>query len=276
MELPIVTQLRDLAQDPANRVSIVSDQGCLPGLVLFLDNDETAVIDTAVEALELLSRCAENRDTMRDELGLVISLDAIVKRNDIEESTKSLAKMTLAAICASRDNDPMTPDGMVAPSQANTECRKFFVGSINHTARTVTLQINGLVDQESRSTVEELLLEVRGVVSFTFDMPQQRCVIRARKEVDVEMLCSAIEKSKIMTAQQIVRGEGGRETVLSFGEQPSTVQGGAGGHIPCYLDDDDEDLEPVDGKAVARTAPDGYGGGWFNTLGTYISSSLYW
>lgn len=41
--LSVVTQLRDLASEPQNREVIVKDQGCLPGLVLFLDHQNLDV-----------------------------------------------------------------------------------------------------------------------------------------------------------------------------------------------------------------------------------------
>lgn len=42
--LAVVTQLRDLASEPQNRETIVQDQGCLPGLVLFLDHKDPNVL----------------------------------------------------------------------------------------------------------------------------------------------------------------------------------------------------------------------------------------
>lgn len=42
--LSVVTQLRDLASEPQNREAIVQDQGCLPGLVLFLDHKDSKVL----------------------------------------------------------------------------------------------------------------------------------------------------------------------------------------------------------------------------------------
>lgn len=42
--LSVVTQLRDLASEPQNREAIVKDQGCLPGLVLFLDHKSPDVL----------------------------------------------------------------------------------------------------------------------------------------------------------------------------------------------------------------------------------------
>lgn len=42
--LSVVSQLRDLASEPQNREVIVQDQGCLPGLVLFLDHKDPEVL----------------------------------------------------------------------------------------------------------------------------------------------------------------------------------------------------------------------------------------
>ena len=42
--LSVVSQLRDLATEPQNREAIVQDQGCLPGLVLFMGHEDTQVL----------------------------------------------------------------------------------------------------------------------------------------------------------------------------------------------------------------------------------------
>lgn len=46
--LAVVNQLRDLAADPMNRRAIVQDQGCLPGLILFLDHANPQVVYSAL------------------------------------------------------------------------------------------------------------------------------------------------------------------------------------------------------------------------------------
>lgn len=60
----VVNQLRDLAADPMNRRAIVQDQGCLPGLILFLDHPNPQVVYSAllvsplvVDALHSISQC---------------------------------------------------------------------------------------------------------------------------------------------------------------------------------------------------------------------------
>lgn len=46
--LTVVNQLRDLAADPLNRRAIVEDQGCLPGLILFLDHPNPQIVYSAL------------------------------------------------------------------------------------------------------------------------------------------------------------------------------------------------------------------------------------
>jgi hypothetical protein len=57
----------------------VKDQACLPGLVLFMDNEDQAVVELTVQALDYLADCGDNHTIMLNELGLVISLKAIAE-----------------------------------------------------------------------------------------------------------------------------------------------------------------------------------------------------
>lgn len=50
--LSVVSQLRDLASEPQNREVIVKDQGCLPGLVLFLDHQNHDVLLATLQVSE--------------------------------------------------------------------------------------------------------------------------------------------------------------------------------------------------------------------------------
>ncbi|XP_035173566.1 armadillo repeat-containing protein 1 isoform X2 [Oxyura jamaicensis] len=77
--LSVVNQLRDLAADPLNRRAIVQDQGCLPGLILFLDHPSPPVVHSALLALRYLAECRANREKMRSELGMMLSLQNVIQ-----------------------------------------------------------------------------------------------------------------------------------------------------------------------------------------------------
>eukprot|EP00047_Mylnosiga_fluctuans_P015697 m.48600 g.48600 ORF g.48600 m.48600 type:complete len:266 (+) comp6041_c0_seq1:669-1466(+) len=265
MEHGIVSQIRTLALDPNNRAAIVKDQGCLPGLVLFLDNVNADVVECAVEALALLAECPENVSTMWNELGLVVSLNAVAANLSLPYGVRTQAR-SVVGIISPRVTAP-TPAPLTTSATSNE--------GLAVKSRTITLQIKGLDDLLCRKQIEEQLLDLKGVVSFVFDMKAQRVDVRTRAEITPESICSAIAKTKTMTASQVVRTEEGQEVVLSFGRGPAEKENAP--RTLKYLDDDEAIPEPViSAKAVARVGDAGAGSGWFSSIGSYISKSLYW
>lgn len=53
--MSVVTQLRDLASEPQNRVAIAKDEGCLPGLVLFLDHKDPEVVFATLQVVPFVT-----------------------------------------------------------------------------------------------------------------------------------------------------------------------------------------------------------------------------
>lgn len=66
--LAVVNQLRDLAADPLNRRAIVEDQGCLPGLILFLDHPNPQVVYSALLVRHVKFHCVMFMFYMRKEI----------------------------------------------------------------------------------------------------------------------------------------------------------------------------------------------------------------
>ncbi|XP_025049945.1 armadillo repeat-containing protein 1-like isoform X1 [Alligator sinensis] len=94
--LAVVNQLRDLAADPLNRRAIVQDQGCLPGLILFLDHPNPPVVHSALLALRYLAECRANREKMKSELGMMLSLQTVIQKEKLQhDPTPSYLGVTL-------------------------------------------------------------------------------------------------------------------------------------------------------------------------------------
>jgi hypothetical protein len=72
--LDIVSQLRKLAEDNANRKRIVSDKTYLDGIVKFLENEDEQVVVGALKIVELLAVQTENRATLANADGLATNL----------------------------------------------------------------------------------------------------------------------------------------------------------------------------------------------------------
>lgn len=271
--LKVVQQLRDLAADPQNRATIVRDQGCLPGLVIFLDNGNPKVVLTALEALGFLAQVPSNRPLMKNEVGLLISVRRIINRPKALSEVKSSAQ-TLHDLL-------IPPAGSARPLlQSRASRGNSFLGSSNKKAKLITLQIEGMKDLASRKLVEERLLGVKGVISFTFNLAVQRCYLRVQSDLKPEILCQVVLSLKHLEGRQVVKNENGEEVLLSFGPSPeASLQDEKENKpvkLPDYLPENLADPQSEEERAVERSGAAGGGGGWFGAVSSFISNSLYW
>ncbi|KAJ8272664.1 hypothetical protein GJAV_G00091960 [Gymnothorax javanicus] len=268
--LAVVNQLRDLAADPLNRRAIVQDQGCLPGLILFLDHPNPQVVYSALLAVRYLAECRANREKMKGELGMMLSLQNVMQKTTTPGETKLLASEVYELLQAA---------GTAADDQADggASCRRkaqFFLGTTNKRAKTVVLHIDGLDDPSRRSLCEEALLKIRGVISFTFQMAVKRCIVRIRSDLKAEALGSAIASTKVMKAQQVVKNEDGKEVLVPFPEDgPVDVEQNT--DLPDYLPEEESPSQDPD-KAVSRVGSAQEGVGWLSTAANFLSRSFYW
>ncbi|OCT76867.1 armadillo repeat containing 1 L homeolog isoform X1 [Xenopus laevis] len=268
--LAVVNQLRDLASDPLNRRAIVQDHGCLPGLILFLDHPNPQVVYSALLALRYLAECRANREKMRCELGMMLSLQNVIQKTTTPGDTQLLATEVYDLLQGTN-----TADGDCT-NEMNSRRRKaqFFLGATNKRAKTVVLHIDGLDDTSRRSLCEDALLKIKGVISFTFQMAVQRCVVRIRSDLKAEALASAIASTKVMKAQQVVKGETGEELLVPFQDAPVEVEENT--DLPDYLPEDESPMKEQD-KAVSRVGAHQDGAGnWLSTAANFLSRSFYW
>ncbi|XP_061821355.1 armadillo repeat-containing protein 1 [Nerophis lumbriciformis] len=271
--LTVVNQLRDLAADPLNRRAIVEDQGCLPGLILFLDHPNPQVVYSALLAVRYLAECRANREKMKSELGMMLSLQNVMQKSTSPGETKLLASEIYEILQSAGKEEAEQAEAAAASCRRKAQ---FFLGSNNKRAKTVVLHIDGLDDSTRRSLCEEALLKIRGVISFTFQMAVKRCVVRIRSDLKADALGTAINSTKVMTAQQVVKTDDGGELIMPFQED---CEGAAAVEenidIPDYLPEEESPSQEPD-KAVTRVGSVTDGMGWLNTAANFLTRSFYW
>ncbi|XP_066576508.1 armadillo repeat-containing protein 1 [Amia ocellicauda] len=268
--LAVVNQLRDLAADPLNRRAIVQDQGCLPGLILFLDHPNPQVVYSALLAVRYLAECRANREKMKSELGMMLSLQNVMQKTTTPGETKLLASEIYEILQSSSSAEG-------GQAEEATSCRRkaqFFLGTTNKRAKTVVLHIDGLDDASRRNLCEEALLKIRGVISFTFQMAVKRCIVRIRSDLKAEALGTAIASTKVMKAQQVVKSEDGDEVMIPF-QEDAPVEVEQITDLPDYLPEEESPSKEQD-KAVSRVGSKTDGSGWLNTAANFLSRSFYW
>ncbi|CAL8393887.1 unnamed protein product [Arctogadus glacialis] len=266
--LSVVGQLRDLASEPQNREAIVQDQGCLPGLVLFLDVQDEDVLFAALQTLRYLAEQPRNIPIMSNELGMMVSLENLTERACLSGEVLSLAKEVHGILSA-----PV----IRTPERERRKKPQFFINATNKKAKSVTLHIQGLDSTDQRGLCEEALLKVKGVISFTFQMATKRCTVRIRSDLTTESLASAIAETKVLSAKQVVKNEAGEEILLAL--KPSGVEVQQNSVLPDYLPEEEEEESPEKdlGRAVSRPAAQQDGSGsWINAAASFLSKNFYW
>ncbi|XP_072297908.1 armadillo repeat containing 1, like [Eucyclogobius newberryi] len=267
--LSVVTQLRDLASEPQNREVIVQDQGCLPGLVLFLDHKNPEVLLATLQTLRYLSEMSPNIPIMKNELGMMVSLETLMERKGLSVDLTSLAREVYDILITPITARPTTHD------RERGKKPQFFINSSNKKAKSVTLHIQGLDGSEQRSLCEEALLKVKGVISFTFQMASKRCTVRIRADLSTESLATAIAATKTLSAQQVVKNEEGDEVLMSLNVSEAEVQQNTA--LPDYLPEDEDSPEKDLSRAVSRTtAKDDSSGTWLNAAASFLTKTFYW
>ncbi|KAG9278244.1 armadillo repeat-containing protein 1 [Astyanax mexicanus] len=273
--LAVVNQLRELTADPLNRRAIAEDQGCIPGLILFLDHSNPEVVYSALQALRYLSECRANREKMSGEFGMLLSLQNIVEKTTTPGETRLLASEVYELL----RNAGADGGGEDERGEETASCRRkaqFFLGSSNKRAKTVTLHIDGLDDSERRTLCEEVLLRIRGVISFTFQMAVKRCIVRIRSDLTAETLGSAIASTKVLKAQHVVKTENGEEVLIPFHEEGEEEDNAPVSiNLPEYLSEDDSPSVEKE-KVLSRVGSASEGSGWLASATNFLSRSFYW
>ncbi|XP_070843608.1 armadillo repeat containing 1, like [Chaetodon trifascialis] len=267
--LSVVSQLRDLASEPQNREVIVQDQGCLPGLVLFLDHKNPEVILATLQTLRYLAELSPNIPTMKNELGMMVSLENLTGSTGLSTDITALAQEVFDILSAPANPLPRTPE------REKRKKSQFFINSSNKKAKSVTLHIQGLDSIAQRGLCEEALLKVRGVISFTFQMASKRCTVRIRSDLPTESLASAIAATKVLSAEQVVKNEAGEEVYIPLNSRGVEVQQNSA--IPDYLPEEEDSPEKEVNKAISRTtAKEDSSGSWLNTAASFLTKTFYW
>lgn len=283
---------------------LCEDQTMLKFLVYVLEEttDEIALLSLKV----LAALCADDSrcNVVAQTFGLTQSLE-LLSTGDHEFAVKEAAlrlkmrlleaKVALIAkqqeeaanmrlICDSLGDWQGDEATKATPPQA--KCPSL-LGQHNSTAKVVSLHIEGLCSQSDKERCEEKLLDVRGVISFTFDMERRRCVVRVKSDLSPRVLIQAIRSTGTMSAMQVANSAAPKlpsrsvDRPSSEATQPddglmeATCEAKESESLPAYLPEADS---PIREDAVVRCkkSKSSSVSGWLGAAATFITKSLYW
>lgn len=260
--------MKKMASDPKKRKALIKDNTCIGGLVMVLSNPDVNVVSLAVETLTLLADTAEHRQLLKNFLGMLDQIENIIEKSDCDKHLRDLAEK-LYVVLTQTDQTPLKDSFNISQTKVRT-------GKSKSSSKTkhIILQIKGMIDKSDRELLMRLLLQVKGVVSITFDLNKKRCILRTKQEVKPEQLVQSVCKSQTMTAQQVVRDDRGEEVLISFGTNMKEVDK-ENTTLPDYLPDIDS--PKADSKSLARNDKgQEKQSGWLTSAVSFISNSFYW
>ncbi|MEE6475765.1 hypothetical protein FKM82_010854 [Ascaphus truei] len=241
----VVTHLRDLASDPQNRASIVRDKSCIAGLILFLSHQDTRVIESALKTIHYLCENPTHCEIMKNELGMMVSLENIRNRCGIGDDIKLLAQSVHSLL-----NTPILLHNAYTPEPTARKNRpQFFLASSNKRAKTITLHIHGLDNVEKKNLCEDVLLKVKGVISITFQVAMRRCTVRVKSDLATEVDAPLPNMNSPMEKNS---------------------------YLPDYLPEEESPQKDME-KALTQTgSKDETHGSWINAAANFLTKTFYW
>lgn len=289
--LSIVKELRRLASIPSNRQYMLRND--VNSLLIFTDPDEQppVVVIEALHAIRYLAQEALKSEksllSFQSTVGLRELLQKIEDKPEFPDECRRVASEILFLIkCNARaphdEGQPhtranvsgvMTRAGLRS-ARRNKEPMKFLGGG-NKKAKTITLQVEGLENEECKQECINELLRVTGVISITFNMSARRCMVRARSDMHVESLVHAIHNTRKMLAKQVTKNESGEEVLVSF-------DGADSSELPPYLDEDpaESPIKEDEKKSVARPGytetVGNFAKSWLGSVVSAVNKNLYW
>ncbi|XP_014667254.1 PREDICTED: armadillo repeat-containing protein 1-like isoform X1 [Priapulus caudatus] len=272
--LATVTTYRQLATDPVKRAALIKDSACVAFLIYVLDDKCIEVVKNSLQTLWALCESAHYRPMLKNTYGFIPALETVATNTGFDHYCQKLARELLSLLkkelhCRPKDAANMNPASGRAGHKSKRQSHQFLLGSAR--SKTVVLQLKGMVSQDHRRVCEAQLLRVRGVISITFDHTKLRCIARVRADIKPEALVQAVAKTKVMSAEQVIKNEQGEEILICFDKRSD--QNKENTQLPPYLPEEDS---PVRAKAVARAGDDGQGGSWMSVAANFISKSFYW
>jgi len=188
MALEVVSQLLQLSRDPENRPFIVNNDGCLPGLVMFLENEDADVVRSAVETIHNLSLYEPNREILTKTPGLIAGL------NKLKPEEVPLLSSTLSAL-----EPRFQPESSLYTEK---------VAQKINAAKTHIFYIKGM-NNLTKHKVEETLVGVKGVVSFLIDVHTHKAVVRTMTSPDA--VVAAIKQAGLTATYGETEGDGSKD-----------------------------------------------------------------
>ncbi|KAF7233809.1 hypothetical protein EG68_10999 [Paragonimus skrjabini miyazakii] len=304
-DLETVLNLKVLAEDSYKCDTLLRDRTTLEGLVLLLSNSNKELVFLILQVLLTLSGRPKGPTTLKGLIGLDEQLHRLISSDRPQptkdaQSVEEIAKKVFTSVF---DVQQAKVSGCGATHNS--------LGRSPIQPTNVILRLYGIRDEADVDAVRSQLLQVRGVVSVTFQMHKQRVIVCAVTDLNPERLVHAVRAIRPQQLPTCPTNSGNQEIMkpgrLSENEirariirrrteahavsslrrtyskaEPKRVDSFRNYQAPVYLEDDADLFEVDESRAApklktrAREVDEKLGGGPISWLSDFLERSFFW
>lgn len=290
MDTHVLQTFKELATDDVKYQVLLKDEISLQGLVLLLSNEDWSIVSTVLEIFSSLFERSSAKSALESLMGLKEQLNSVVQSADSSEADewKTIAHSAgLLLRGLSRDRNSELPDAVCSPA---------------FRPRNVVLRLYGVCSDDVVELVRERLLQVRGVVSVTFQLTKRRAVVCVVPDLDPALLVAAVRsvehtnsgweddkhcssdvpiQARILRKRsQLVRNGSLRRSKSR--NYPRRKDQACTNEMPDYLDADADLFEVDESRAAPKLkggvnwSSEGEADGPINWLSNFLQRSFFW
>ncbi|THD22763.1 Armadillo repeat-containing protein 1 [Fasciola hepatica] len=301
-DVNVLLSFKELAEDDVNcqvllkvsRNTVVhfrtQDEISLQGLVLLLSNEDLSVVSTVLEIFSSLFERSGAKSVLRSLVGLKEQLNCVVK------SVSSSMTDEWKTIAYTADSLLRNLSGDHNSASSDPQCPPAF------RPRNVILRLYGVSSDIGVELVRERLLQVRGVVSVTFQLAKRRAIVCVVPDLDPTVLVAAVRSVEqvdsarkdsahcwpeapiqariVRKRSQLTRNDSLRRAKNRF--YPRRADQTCASEMPAYLDADADLFEVDETRAAPKLKADVYWGkeggtnGPVDWLSSLLERSFFW
>ncbi|KAF8566673.1 hypothetical protein P879_08896 [Paragonimus westermani] len=229
-DLETVLDLKVLAEDSYKCDTLLQDRTSLEGLVLLLSNSNKELVFLILQVFLTISERPKGPTILKSLIGLDEQLHRLISSDRSQfikdaQSIDEIAKEVYKSVF-----------GVQQAKVPGCGAAHNSLGRSPIQPKNVILRLYGIRDETDINTVRSQLLQVRGVVSVTFQMHKQRVIVCTVADLNPERLVYAVRAIR--------------------SQQPSTcpVNSGDQGNVePCRISEDEIRARIIRRRTEART-----------------------
>ncbi|ODM97126.1 Armadillo repeat-containing protein 1 [Orchesella cincta] len=297
-KLELIAMYMNVATNKKRHSYLLTEQTISGFLVLCLGDEDPRVVERSMEVFVVFGKHQENIPALQELKFFNDALRCVARNSEVQNSTKSEARKLVKKLLAipqvpqplgvlsdsARNIEAGTSNSIPGPSTGKKDANHHLEKPVdlnttmstmkrkNKGRETVLLVGNQVLQQRNdRAKITQVLINVPGIISVTYDVKNNHCIVRGKRNVPSEKFGQAVALLQIADVFIIRKNESGGvvKVPVPGDDQENTVQ------YPPYPEEvENEDID--DSRSVARKDQHNDDASFLKSAKNFLKRSFYW